>query len=982
MRNLRYLLFLVYLYSGISYATELTTPLLDYALERWDSSNGLPQNSINGLVQTGDGYLWLATWEGLARYNGVSFELFGRGEMTGLPSSGIRSAVADVDGAMLVSSAQGGLSRYHQGRWQALTPAVGPVKHMLRARNGDLWLLVEGKGIYRRSAAQPEVDQWVLPDMLGHKLTEDAQGHIWLAADQGLFQFDEDTVQRFGQGHGLPEGSVYDLLQKQDGQLLVATAQGVWVREQGRFVPFLPALTEVAVSSLLQDEQGNLWFGTIKSGLYRLSKLGLEHLGAEQGVPEVRVLALLQGREKNIWVGTYNGLIQMKDALFSNWTTQRGLKGNYARTVLSHSDGSIWVGTSHGLSRIENGQAQPFSLPASLTALYVLSLAEGPDGSVWIGTDKQGLFQWKAGTLTQIETAASGLSSNEIRALLFDERGTLWMGNPFGVTLRQADGQLQHLDSKDGLEDEFVRVLTHDQQGRIWAGANSTAYWFDEGRFHQLNLSGLGNIEKVFGLLFQPGYLWLSTERGLVRYRFRDGQQRLLSRNDGLPSDTVFHTIADHKGGFWLTGSRGVTYLNRAELNHYLDGVTSDLSVTVFDKSDGLGSAQINGASSPSAVLDQQGWVWLATAMGVARTQPERKLGLGITDFPVLIEGVSVDDQPQPLATSLTLAPGTGRLTVRYAGLNYTDPSHITYRTLLEGFDSHWVERGQQHSVDYTNLPPGRYRLRVQAGYLSLPLGLNEASMVIIKQPFIWQQAWFRAGGLLLALVLFALASKWRVHRLQQVERRLNERVEQQTEALRCQAAAFERQAREDALTGLPNRRAFDEAFAAHFRYAVQQHSTLVLAVLDIDHFKRINDRWSHLVGDEAICVVADLLRSQLQPGWLLARWGGEEFTLLIPEIDLAAALEQCETLRLSIAQHPQITSVPGLQLTLSIGLADSRGASSYARMLSQADIALYQAKRGGRNRVEVWSKEMDKLLPGPAQALPAEETPSGTALS
>ncbi len=961
MKKLSYLVLLLPLLARIC-AAELPIPLSDYSVKRWDSSDGLPHNSINGLVQTGDGYLWLATWEGLARYNGVSFDLFGRGEVTGLPSSAIRSASVEVDGAMFVASARGGVSRYHQGRWQALTPAAGQVRHMLRTRDGDLWLAVEGKGLYRRSADQPDVDQLVLPNVLGHKLVEDNQGRLWLAADQGLFQLDGGVIQRFGAEHGLPQGTVYDLLLQPDGQLLVATTQGVWVERQEHFAPLSPALADKSVSSLLRDSQGNLWFGTIKSGLYRLSERGLEHLGPEQGIPDTRVLALLQGREKNIWVGTNAGLIRVKNALFSNWTEQRGLNGNYIRTVLSHSDGSIWTGSSRGLSRIEKDQAQPISLPAPLTTLSVLSLTEGPDGSVWIGTYSQGLFRWNAGTLKQVETVASGLSSNEIRALLFDDQGTLWMGTPLGVTLRQANGRLRRLDMADGLSDEFIWVLERDDQGRIWAGTNNTASWFSEGRFHNLDLSELDDVEKVFGLLFQPGYLWLSTERGLVRYRFVDQQQRLISQDDGLPSDTVFQTVADRQGGLWLTSSRGVIRVSLAGLNRYIDHQEERLDIDVFDESDGLATAQINGASSPSAVMDKQGWIWVATAMGAARVQPERELGQETAYFPVWIEALRVDDQPQPLSASLSLAPDSDRLTVSYAGLNYSDPGHIRYRTLLEGFDSHWVERGNQRRVEYTNLPPGDYRLRIQAGYPSLYWGLNEVSVYIIQQPYFWQRTWFRVLVLLLVAGLVALVSKWRVYRLQQIEVKLNERVAHQTQALRRQAAAFERQAREDALTGLPNRRAFDETFAAQFRHAGQQHSTLVLAILDIDHFKRINDRWSHLVGDEAICAVADLLQGQLQSGWLLARWGGEEFTLVLPETDLAAALEQCERLRLSIAQHPQITSVPGLQLTISIGLVDNRAANSYARMLSQADMALYQAKQQGRNRVEAWSEAMDAL--------------------
>lgn len=959
MQALGTLLLFLFLSLDLSAAVPYRT-LSDYTLKRWDSSDGLPHNSINELVQTGDGYLWLATWEGLARYNGIDFEIFGRGELTGLPSSAIRTVSGDASGGMLVTTVKGGISYYKRGRWQALAPAAGLVRTILRARNGDLWLATEGKGLYRRPAGQPGADQLVLPDVLGHKLLEDKLGRLWMAADQGLFLLDNGVFERMGTEHGLPPGVVYDLLLRPDGQLLVATAQGVWVQQQGDFTPLSPALLDVSVSRMLVDHQGDLWLGTINSGLYRLSEHGLEQLGEAQGMPQNRVMGILQDRELNLWVGSNAGLIRLNNTLFSNWTEQRGLNGNYVRTVLSHSDGSLWVGSSRGLSRIVDGQATAVAVPDIYSTLSVLSLAEGADGSVWVGTYSQGLFRWHQGSLTQIDLSDSGLSSNEIRALLVDSHGGVWVGTPQGVVQRQPDGRLQRLGMADGLPDDFIWTLAEDRQGKVWVGTNVGASWFDQGKFHHLDLSKHAGGERVFGLTFLEGQLWLSTELGLVHYRFADKTVGLITKDDGLASDSVFQTVPDRRGGLWLTSSRGVMRVQVTDINDYLAGRLAVLPVDIYDESDGLATVQINGASSPSAVIDQQGQVWVATAMGVARAQPERKPGPGETYFPVQIEQLQVDGKPRPLSPVVSLAPGVGRFSVQYAGLNYRDPGHIRYRTLLEGFDSHWVERGHQRSAEYTNLPPGRYRLRVQAGYPPLLWGLNETSVEITQLPFYWQQGWFQVLIVLLIIVLVAWVSKWRVYRLQRIEAELNRRVAQQTLALTQQAAELERQAREDPLTGLPNRRAFDECLAAGFAEATQQQTILALAVIDIDHFKRINDRWSHLVGDEAICAVAELLTSQLQRGWQVARWGGEEFTLVFPAESQAVAFQQCDQLRRRIAEHALMTSAPELMLTVSIGLAFSVQAHGYARMLSQADMALYQAKRSGRNRVEAWSEEIE----------------------
>ena len=342
---------------------------------------------------------------------------------------------------------------------------------------------------------------------------------------------------------------------------------------------------------------------------------------------------------------------------------------------------------------------------------------------------------------------------------------------------------------------------------------------------------------------------------------------------------------------------------------------------------------------------------------------------------PVVIEQVLVDDQPLPPRSPLVLPPGTRKLEFHYAGLNFQMPRLLRYRYRLQGVDENWVERGNQRVAQYTNLGPGKYRFLVTSSAPGLGQDWNpDATMVEIEiQPRIWQHAWFIAAcALALALLVFAYV-RWRTRTLRHRAVELETVVDQRTRDLREQTTrllvadeektrllhqlqdkseAFERQAREDALTGLQNRRSLDERLAKAFDTAVRLQQPLAFALLDIDHFKRINDEYSHAAGDEALREVARVLERTLDHDALLARWGGEEFAVLFPLSTLEEGRARCEAARAAIEAMPCDAFAPGWRMTLSGGVCDRTGFAHHERLVRRADQLLYEAKRAGRNRI------------------------------
>lgn len=942
-------------------------PLMHFYQDHWSTRDGLPHNSINAMAQTQEGYLWFASWEGVTRYNGQEFRVFTRGEETGLPDSGIRSLVSDGKG-LLVAGARGGLSRYQDQGWAPQPDAPAMINHVLRDRSDRLWLATQDDGIYVRDgeltlAHYGEANG--LPGTGVHRLLQDDDGRVWAGTTRGLVWIDEGQIHTVS---SVPAVPVLALLRDNRGRVLIGSERGIYVVEpvtessskQPKVRPLYPELAAESISSLLQDDAGDLWLGTIDRGLIRISRFGIERMGLAEGLPDQRVVSLMQDTEHSIWVGTNGGLMRLRDAPFSSYTEQDGLVGDYVRTVLAHSDGSLWVGTSNGLGHIREQQlgSLPLTMADGLTP-SVLSLAEGKAGELWVGTYTHGLLRLMNGNLIARYQREQGLAANEVRAVLPASDGRLWVGTSEGLSLFE-EGHFRTYTQQDGLPGSFVMNLFEASNGDIWVGTGVGAAIVRQGRIIPVYLNSQDDAEYAFGFYQDPEddrYVWLATDRGLLRYRYADGSLASVGKKHGLPIEKMFQPVVDHLGGMWLTTNRGVIRISLAQAHQVADGERSRIDFELFGEGDGMVSSQANGGSGPAATLASDGSVWIATARGVVRTQPRRLVEFADSDLPVVLESLEVNGEAVAIRESLSLAPGSNRLLLHFSGLGFVTPERIQYRTLLEGFDPDWVTRGRQNLAEYTNLPPGDYVFRVTAAYPYGDWSEQQASLALTIAPFLWQRPLFWGWVGALTLLTLWLLMRLRVRLLKSRAVELQRQVAEKTDELKRQALAFERQAREDKLTGLPNRRAFDEALFDALTRARRSGQPLSLAIIDIDHFKRVNDTWSHAVGDEAIKLIADIVREQIRVTDTPARWGGEEFTLLLPDTGAADAFTLCERVRLAIAEYDCRHIAPGLSLTVSMGLVQ---VDPFAedKLLSQADRALYQAKNQGRNQVVMFHEQ------------------------
>lgn len=783
-------------------------PLSQYILRNWGTEEGLPSPQVLDVLQDRNGFLWLATYNGLARFDGVSFEPFNEKTHPGIRHSSFCRLCEDADGTLWAANDGGGLYRLRQGEVRIFTDADGladnSVRTVFRDRQGALWAGCS-RGLCRKRPAEDRFD--CLPAFRGHEITEvfeDARGDLWI----GTFREGIRVLTREGRLVQPPVEKAGEALQvtafaqTPDGTVWVAGAEGGLFHNRGgvlrAFTGWADGQPHV-VRALTVDPRGTLWVGC-DDGVTRLGKDGFAEWSRDSRTARLR--HFWSDREGNLWLATYYaGLSCLSNGKFLTWTTREGLSEDLVHAVGETARGEILVGTEIGLDRLAGGVAHPY--PARVGK--VRDILTDRKGRTWVATHL-GLVILSEGaprTLTQKE----GLSDDLVRVLLEDRSGAVWAGTRFGLS-RISEKGIELVGARQGLTSEFILSLLEDRDGAIWIGTSG-------GGLFRYAAGGMLNFTTRNGLASNvvtrmhqdpDGTLWIGTNNGLTRYR--GGAFRTVRESDGLPGSVIFQVLDDGLGFFWMTSPTGVFRVERKSLDAYLDGRVKRITCMAFGKSDGM---KVNECTSLSrSFRSRDGRLWFCTLKGVAMIDPARFV-INPEAPPIRISQVTVDDAdhpapfnvvgadgsvgtPQP--ETIVVGPGLRRIEFRFAALSFVAPERVRFRYVLEGNDTAWVEAGTRRAANYTNLGPGRYTFRVMAcnndGVWS-PRG--EAVRVEVR-PFFHQTVWFWALCLLGAALAIGLSIGWRVRSLVSREKTLEHNVEQKTRELREANLSLEAQNR------------------------------------------------------------------------------------------------------------------------------------------------------------------------------------------
>jgi signal transduction histidine kinase/ligand-binding sensor domain-containing protein len=716
--------------------------------DSWTTENGLPQNSINDIVQTRDGYLWLATYGGLVRFDGSRFVVFDR-STDGIKSQRIRRLREDRSGTLWASTEEGMLIRYRSGRFTTFGEECGlPAANTLRldeSEDGLLWItyldaLVRFDG--ERAVAFVAAD-------FPHGLTRPqppALFDLWWSHDTtGLHVLVAGRVHTYRVADDLAGAAITGVNSDRSGNLWVHTnADRVLKVGNGRIDHYsskdgMPP--KERLGRFHADRGGNIWFGDLNNRIYRIRN------GACELISELGLLTLFEDREGSTWLGTNGGgLHRLRDFTFTTYSQKEGLASNGVYPIFYDRRGTLWVGAG-GLNRYEHGR---FSLYGTgLPSSQITAISEDRSGRLWVGTDR-GL-----GFLENERFRSYGEAHGPLRGAVWaiheEPNGTLWFGTDDGL-VRVADGQLTRFTVRDGLSHDRVTALHQDRSGALWIGAFRGVTRFAGGRFVRYEERD-GLIGSWIRAIHEDaeGVMWIGTYDGGL-YRLAGDRLTRYTRREGLHDNGVFQILEDDDGYLWMGSNRGISRVSRRELNDLAEGRRLTITPIVFGTKDGLLSAEANGGRQPPGWKTADGRLWFPTMGGVAVVDPAR-VRVDATPPVPLIEGLQIAGHTVDRTDTMTVPADTSSITIRYAAPSFIKPDQLRFRYRLAGLDDDWIEAGDARSVTYHRTPPGTYRFTVIAANHHGVWSQNGASVTFVVRPPFWRTWWF--AGLSMA-ALFA----------------------------------------------------------------------------------------------------------------------------------------------------------------------------------------------------------------------------------
>lgn len=893
--------------------------------QKYSIEQGLPSTIIDQVVAGPQNRLVIGTRKGVAVYDGSSFKRLPRIEGASV-DPGYQYVAADRSGAVYWATTMG-LFRMPAGasRWEEIRISGGirgPVGAVYVAGDGKVWFAGAG----RIGVLKPDHATWLTAaDKTNGEsilaLAQDGDGILWVRTGKGMWRYDGATRELVHENENIPAANDYGApTVDRSGNLVVPTVAGIYRREDGHWqaIDRTRGMPMNAVYAVTEDQEGAYWLGLAGAGVVRWQGTDLWKGWTEaEGLPDNVIWAEARDNQKRLWVGTNNGVAMWDpdQKRWWKWNADTGLNGSVVRAIATTSDGAIWVQSAPGgLTRFDPVTLSPVSVRTPTPA--PTAMIRGLDGRLWLGSKTYLKALVEDRPPYRFEDILVPKQVQGLTAHLNIRNGVLWSGGANGLA-RFEGNSWKVFTAKDGLKDDAVSELTI---------VNSNEVWF----------------------VYREAY-------GLWRLRVIDhkAEVRHFGVPDGLPADEVYLVGTDHSGNVWAGGPLGLTVFPHDGPAHH------------FTRSDGLIWDDLD---AEAFYADEDGSLYFGTSGGLARFSAavqERQL---LTKPKVVIISAQLGNKEYSSNSAVEVPYKANTLDVQFAALTYRDIDRVRCSYRLQGLETESNET-MQREVRYPALPAGDYTFEVSCrsglGVASAPATFH----FTVLRP--WWQRWdVRLIALAMMLLGIAAFFKYRLAHLERERLRLEVAVAQRNTELARTNQELKEASLTDPLTGTRNRRFFDLIITSDVNQAIRSYSPplsfnggrnrdLVLYLIDIDHFKQINDDYGHASGDRLLIEISNRINSVMRQTDVLIRWGGEEFLLL----SRAAERSEAENLaaRVLNAVGADSYELPGaaepVHRTCSVGWApfpwftQKPEIVGYEAILKMADRALYRAKDGGRNR-------------------------------
>jgi ligand-binding sensor domain-containing protein/signal transduction histidine kinase len=723
----------------------------------------LPEDFVQCLARTSDGFLWIGTSGGLVRFDGLRFTVFNRENQPVFEDDSFYSLFTSKDGTVWGGTEGGGLVRYKDGSFRVFGAAAGLTNGFVRVifedNEGTLWVGTDD-GLFRlQGDLLARVDgKGDIPRVAVHSICQDSQGRL-LIGGSGLLILKGAEAAYYHSTEDQADNSIRTIRQTSDGAIWIGTISGLRRLPHGiSGNPYSsPRMISGVNISVLLDSHGQLWIGTYGQGLMRFQDGLIEKLSAPSALPHNNVLYLLDDGEDDIWVGTQGGLLRLSPSAASTITTLDGAPQSI-NTIYQDPQGPLLVTALNGrLFQVSDQHLMPVRLAGDLDALPIRNVFRDSRGTLWMGTDGQGVVRL-TGTSAVRYTIKQGLVNDFVRAFCEDRDGSIWIGTDGGLSCYR-NGEFKNFNTDTGLAYSSIRHLLLDHSGNLWIGTDGGLDRFSTGRFVTDPL-----LRRLRGLKIwsmhedSDGGLWIGTH-GAGLFLLKAGKLAQFTTRQGLPTNKVHFIAEDADGNLWMSTPSGIVSVSRHDLEALPEESSDKLAVQVYGTSAGLSTNQMNGGVQPAGAMSTTGELWFPSAQGAVRIKPDPPAWGGAP--PVLIEQLLANDEAVSLNAGASLGPGRSKLEVHYTAIRLRSPERTRFRYWMEGFDHDWTDAGLRRIAYYTNLPPGNYRFHVVAYEIDDPRHTSEQVLSIHLRPHFYQAEWFLA---LCGIVAITLG--WGLYRL------------------------------------------------------------------------------------------------------------------------------------------------------------------------------------------------------------------------
>ncbi|MGD0830580.1 MAG: EAL domain-containing protein [Terracidiphilus sp.] len=929
----------------------------EFSFRTLGSAEGLDNLEVRKIYQDRAGFLWVSTENGIYRYDGERFEIFGPAR--GMPlANGV--ALGEAPDGSLLAGGDFGLFRLHDNHFERVSGAFKRVEWRQGIQSdgrGHTFLAADAGLIELDSVAgQSGFTQRIIPQAAGvaesgiSAVLADGET-VWYGCGAELCRMDGSGTRVYGRESGLPESAAVGIVKDGAGALwLRYRVEGVFVMAQGesRFRrPVGLAKPDATVGVPAVDEDGRILLPT-PDGLLMQEKKGWRTIDRTAGLRGV-VMTAYEDRQHSLWLGMAGrGLMQWRGYReWESYSAASGLASEGVNEILPQANGTVWLGTTGGLMR---GDRRNFGMRwtpvEGLKGFPIRSVRAGADGDLWVSTETRGIARrdQKTGSLSWFGEK-QGLLSKMVLSLRFDREQRLWAATEAGLFV--ASPPYTRFNRINEIGSSWIWCVEIGSDGTVWAGGVDGLFAMAGGRWSKFSRSdGLTNQEVLSLGAGDKGMVW-------VGYRFGGGidrvhlQGRRLMVEKGLQrrgaDGLVTFLDFDAAGRLWAGTEHGVEVWDGAGWNHY-------------DTGDGL---IWNDCNLNSFAAEPDGTVWIGTSGGISRFKPMPRT-TAVAPLKVVFTRLTMGKKDVSGENDPAFTARANSFVARYSVLNAPRQNGVLFRYRLEGGNAAWTETTLRE-LQFAQLAPGDYRLQVEAEAGDGVWGGSRTEFAFrILTP--WYLSWWFIG----ICAMIPLATAWALLRLRMaglVRRELAiNRLMRAHEEIRNLAFY-------DPLTGLPNRRLLLDRLQKALTTSARSGRLGALLFSDLDQFKKLNDTLGHPTGDLLLQEVARRITACVRESDTVARLGGDEFVVMLDELSnipevAAAQTEIIAEKILAAISRPSLLEGRECVNTASIGVTVFGDCQASAdEVLQQADIAMYQAKSAGRNTVRFFAPSLQAAV-------------------